>query len=75
VLVGSAMLESARRHERAFRGHDGLHKYLGNARYRAVDAHDGWNAGDVVNRPNNMPRMERMGHPDRTLPSVGIRST
>jgi len=35
------------------RGHDGLHKYPGNARYRAVDAHDGWNAGDVMNWPNN----------------------
>ena len=40
------------RHERAVREHDGLHKYPGHARYRAVEAHDGRNAGDVMNRPN-----------------------
>ena len=40
------------RHVRAFRGHDGLPKYPGKRSLSAVDAHDGWNAGDVVNRPN-----------------------
>src|SRR5262249_36211992 len=40
------------RHVRTFRGHDGLHKYPGKRSLSAVDAHDGWNAGDVVNRPN-----------------------
>jgi hypothetical protein len=37
---------------RAVSRHDGLHKYPGNARYRAVDAHDGRNAGETMNRPN-----------------------
>jgi choline dehydrogenase-like flavoprotein len=35
-----------RRHVRAYRRHDGLHKYPGRARCRAVDAHDGRNVGD-----------------------------
>src|SRR6266550_9141212 len=37
---------------RTFPGHDGLHKYPGHARYRAVDAHDGRNADDLISRPN-----------------------
>ncbi len=36
----------------AFPGHGGLHKYAGHASYRAVDAHDGRNADDVISRPN-----------------------
>ena len=43
---------SSSRHERAFPGHDGLHKYAGHARYRAMDTHDGRNADDVISRPN-----------------------
>jgi len=40
----------SQRHVRAFQGHDGLHKYPGHARYRAVDASDGRNAHDVIGR-------------------------
>ncbi len=44
-----------RGYERAFRGHDGLHKYSGHARYRAADAHDGRNVGDVIGRQIGAP--------------------
>jgi hypothetical protein len=47
-----ARTRDSRLHERAFRGHDGLRKYPEHARYRAVDAHNGRNAGNVMNRPN-----------------------
>jgi hypothetical protein len=61
--------EPGRRHVGAFRGHDGLHKYPGHARYRAVDAHDGGNAGDVMNRPNKRAPTRLMHG------SIGLRGT
>jgi hypothetical protein len=50
-----------RRHVRAFPGHDGLHKYAGHAGYRAVGAHDGRNADDVISRPNKRAPNRLMG--------------
>jgi len=52
---------SATRHVRAFLEHDGMHKYPGHDRYRAVDAHDGRNADDVMSRPNNRTPTRRYG--------------
>jgi hypothetical protein len=49
---GDQLPVGSSRHVRAFPGHDSLHKYAGHARYRAVDAHDGRNAHDVISRPN-----------------------
>jgi hypothetical protein len=54
-------IERATRHERVFPGHDGLHKYPGHTRYRAVDASDGRNAHDVMGRPNNRAPTRRSG--------------
>jgi hypothetical protein len=37
-------------------GHDGLHKYPGHVRYRALDAHDGRNTDEVISRPKSARR-------------------
>ena len=59
-------------------GHVCPHKYPGHAHYRAVDAHAGWNAGDVTNRqisarlPAVLLACRFVGAIGRTVPDPGV---
>jgi len=65
------------RHERAFSVRRGLHKYAGHARYRAMDAHDGRNADDVMGASIPAARYGRRLQPDQKIgsPDLEGRST